>query len=434
MSRPISFTVKDHGGKAMKFAIALHQAGHKLVETGPADLFLIDLDPPLFGYREMIDAHKEMGAKVLLYPHGAAPALEYDGLYEPYEAVDGRLVIGPGHSEFLRRIDYHAPAPAIGWSLCDILPFRARRDVRKVLFAPLHPSGFGTIADEYRQANAETYARLLEGPWDLTVRHLGTLEQNGLWHADGVKFVQGTMDNGYGEIDIADAVVAGEGTFPSLAIARGVPTVIYAQTLPATYGVPGEQSVPLLRADRYRDYVRFPFDVADGRLDEVLHAAARSEEPIADWKRRFIGEPFDAQRFVALMERMVLEPAAAPVIDETRAFTVAAFADELLERPTLLADFVNSFGPDDDATLVVWGPGLEGDALLDTVQRAMHAAGIDEDRLPDVLLLPLPGTPAVDRALAERADALLSEWPAAGLVGELARTASSTAAAAARAA
>jgi hypothetical protein len=421
MSRPISFTIKDHGGKAMQFAVALHQAGHRLVTEGPAELLLIDLDPPLFGYREMIDGYKAMGAKVLLYPHGAAPALEYDGLYEPYEAIDGRLVIGTGHSEFLRRIDYHAPAPAIGWSLCDLRPFRARRDVRSVLFAPLHPSGYGTIADEYRQANAETYARLLEGPWDLTVRHLGTLEQNGLWHVDGVSFVQGAMDNGHGEIDAADVVVAGEGTFPSLAIARGVPTVIYAQTLPATYGVPGEQSVPLLRAERYRDYVRFPFDVADGPLDEVIHAAARSEAPIADWKRRFIGQPFDAQRFVALMERMVLEPAAPPVIDATRGFTVAAFADELLERPALLAGFADSFGPDDDASLVVWGPGVEGDALLETVQQAIYGAGIDENRLPDVLLLPLPGTPAVDRALAERADALLSEWPVAGLVGELPR-------------
>jgi hypothetical protein len=421
MSRPISFTVKDHGGKALQFAIALHQAGHKLVPEGQTDVLLIDLDPPLFGYRDMIDHYKAMGAKVLLYPHGAAPAIEYDGLYEPYEAVDGRLVIAPGYSEFLRRIEYHAPAPAIGWSLCDILPFRPRRDVRSVLFAPLHPSGYGTIADEYRQANAEAYARLLEGSYDLTVRHLGTLEQNGLWPADGVSFVQGAMDNGHGEIDVADVVVAGEGTFPSLAIARGVPTILYSQGLPAAYGVPGEQTLPLRRPERYLDYVRYPFDLADGPLDEVLHAAARSEAPIAEWKRRFIGRPFDPQAFVALIERMVLEPAAPPAIDATRGFTVAAFADELIERPALLAAFADRSGPDDDVSLVVWGPGVDGDALLETVQQAVHAAGIDESALPDVLLLPLPGTPAVDRALAERADALLSEWPAAGLVGELPR-------------
>ena len=421
MSRSLSVAIKDHGGKAIKLAIALRDAGHRLVSEGRADVLLIDLDPPVFGYREMIDHYKGMGSKVLLYPHGAAPALEYDGLYEPYPSIDGRFVIGPGHSEFLRRIEYHAPAPAIGWSLSDMRPFRPRSDVRRVLFAPLHPSGFGTIADHQREANEETYARLLEGPWQLTVRHLGTLEQNGLWHADEVKFVQGAMDNTHREIDTTDVVVAGEGTFPSLAIARGVPTVIYAQTLPATYGTPGEEVKPLLRPERYRDYVRFPFDATDGPLDEILHAAAQSEEPIADWKRRFIGRPFDPQAFASLVERMVYELPSRPQIDETRSLTVAAFADELLERPELLAGFVDRYGPEDDASLIIWGPGLEADALLDAVQRVVGASGVDEDRLPDVLLLPLPGTTVVDRALAERADALLSEWPTAGQVGELPR-------------
>ena len=42
-------------------------------------------------------------------------------------------------------------------------------------------------------------------------------------------------------------------------------------------------------------------------------------------------------------------------------------------------------------------------------------------RLPDILLAPLPGSPAVDLALAERADALLSEWPSTGRIGRLPR-------------
>ena len=29
------------------------------------------------------------------------------------------------------------------------------------------------------------FARLLKGPWHVTVRHIGTLEQNGLWQVDG---------------------------------------------------------------------------------------------------------------------------------------------------------------------------------------------------------------------------------------------------------
>ena len=44
----------------------------------------------------------------------------------------------------------------------------------------------------------------------------------------------GGIDLATREIDATDVVVAGEGTFPSLAIARGVPTVIYGQEPPAT--------------------------------------------------------------------------------------------------------------------------------------------------------------------------------------------------------
>jgi len=423
MDRPLRIAVKEHFGSAAALSRALAGAGHEVVSDRqtPADLLLIDLDPPEFGYRDIIDRHRAAGAKVLMYPHGAGPALEYDGLYEPYEHVDGRLVIGPGYAEFLRRLEYPAPAPVIGWSLCGMAAFRPCRTVRSVLFAPTHPSGYGTLVDWHRDRNAETYARLLEGPWNVTVRHLGTLEQNGLWPADGVDFVQGRMDLAYGEIDAADVVVAGEGTFPHLSIARGVPTVVYAQGYPAMYGTPGEQPTSLRRPERYLDYLRYPFDAADGPLDEILHAAASSEHPIADWKRRFVGAAFDPLAFVAMIDRTVLEQPAPPVIDDTRGLTVAGFADEMLERPELLASFADRFGPDDDATLILWGPGLDAPALLQTVQQAAAAAGLADDALPDVLLLPLPGTPAVDRCIADRADALLSEWPAAGRVGELPR-------------
>jgi hypothetical protein len=98
-----------------------------------------------------------------------------------------------------------------------------------------------------------------------------------------------------------------------------------------------------------------------------------------------------------------------------------AFADELLERPELLASYAERFGPDDDATLVVWGVGVEADVLLAMVQVAAEAAGVGDDRQPDILLLPLPGSPEVDRVLAERARAVLSEWPPVGRLGGLPR-------------
>ncbi len=413
----LTVAVQDHLGKSHRLSRALHLAGHELVSEPPAELLLIDLDPPVFGRREIIDRYKDEGATVWLYPHGGGVALEYDGLYEPYEKVDGQFVIGPGYAEFLRRIEVPRPAHVIGWCYCDMAPFRPRTDVRSVLFAPTHPSGFGTMAEWHREMNVVTFERLLEGPWDVTVRYIGSLEQNGLREADGVRYVVGDMNLDHSDIDAADAVVAGEGTFPSMAIARGVPTVMCAQVKPVMYGLPGEKPTKLRHPERYADYIRYPLDVEDGPLDELLNTAARGEEPIAAWKRRFVGRPFSPGAFSRLVERVATAP-PEPAIEETRSFTVAGFADELSERPELLARYARSFGPDDDATLVLWGPGYDDGALLDLVQTAVVRAGVDESALPDILLL--AGSTDTDRAIAQRAGALLSEWPP-GRLGELPR-------------
>ena len=152
-----------------------------------------------------------------------------------------------------------------------------------------------------------------------------------------------------------------------------------------------------------------------------MHAAARSEDPIKTWKRRFIGEEFDAFKFVELAERIVRGKQPPPAIEPTHTFTTVAFADELLERPELVREYTDRFKPGADATLIIWGTGLDADRTLALAEGAIAAAGVDEDALPDILLLPLPGSPAADALLAERASARLSDWPAAGKLGAVPR-------------
>jgi hypothetical protein len=277
------------------------------------------------------------------------------------------------------------------------------------------------VTDVERDLNARHYAALLAGPWELTVRHIGTLEQNGLWEADGVRYSRGDYTIATHDIDAADVVVAAPGTFPALTVARGTPMVTYGQGLEPTYGLPGEPVVKLGHLDRYEAYMRYPFDIEDGPLDEVLHAAARSEAPIADWKRRFIGDQMDDAATAELIERIVAGRLQPLTVDESRGYVVAAFADELIERPELLRTYAANVGPDDDATLLIWGPGQSGDAVLAHAEQAIGAAGIDASRLPDIALLPFPGSPDSDARLAAIADALLSEWPAVGRLGELPR-------------
>jgi hypothetical protein len=429
-SPSLNIAVQEHRGLSRPFAQALFRAGHGAAQVDDADLLLIDIDPPaladryqlpVFTHRLVIDHYKSIGAKVVMYPHGVHPAVEYDGLFEPYACVDARLVHAVGYAEFLRRVECRGEVHVVGWSLCDLMRFQARRDVRRVLFAPIHPGGSGdTGVEAYREANAAIYERLLATEWQLTVRTVGTPELNGLWRAEGVEFVPGGMDMGLDQIHAVDAVVAGAGTFPALAIARGVPTVIYAHGDPAMYGLPDEQPTPLLRPDRYADYVRYPFTPDDGPLDEVVHAAAQSEEPIATWKRRFIGEPFDEAAAVAIVERIVWDHPEPRMLDSRR-FTVVAFVDEVLERPELLTRYAECFAREHDATLALWGPGLDQGAVSAAARDAVRTAGLDEPRLPHLVAFAHPHTLEADRFLAERADALLSEWPPVGRIAELPR-------------
>ena len=243
--------VRDDRGHSRRLVHALFRAGHRAARGDSADLLLIDIDPPpiadrfelpIYPHRQIIEHYKSVGESAVLCPHGVNPALYYDGLFEPCESVHARLVQAIGYAEFLRRVECPGEVAVVGWSLCDQKPFTPRREVRRVLFAPLHPSGGnGEIPVEpSKAANAAIYERLLKEDWQLTVRVVGTPERNGRWAADGVRFVPGG-DLGLRDIHEADVVVGGAGTYPSLAIARGVPTVIYAHCEQAMYGLPGEQ-------------------------------------------------------------------------------------------------------------------------------------------------------------------------------------------------
>jgi hypothetical protein len=420
-SRRLKIAVRDHGEKSRPFTSALFAAGHEFAPKGPADLLLIDTDPPYLPYKPIIEHYAAMGAKVLLYPHGGGgPILSYDGLWEPDPRVLANMVHGLGHAEYFRRLDYPSQTHVVGWSLCDLRPFRATEDPQQVLFAPTHPHRDGTMTRLQREQNTEIFRRLLETPFEITVRHIGTLEHNGLWKAPGVKYVQGSIAPAIGDIDRADVVVGADGTFPTLAIARGVPTVVYGQGVVAL-GAPGHEPIVPNRLPLYWDYSRYPLDAEDGDLEAIIRTAALSEEPIAQWKRRFVGEAFDPRAFAALVERMVLGGPEPAQIDATRRFTALGFVDEMVENPSLLRTYAEVFGPEDDASLILTAPGLPASRLLALAERAIELAGIDADGLPDILLTPLPGSPATDEALNERADVVLTEWPTGGRLGDLTR-------------
>ncbi len=94
--------------------------------------------------------------------------------------------------------------------------------------------------------------------------------------------------------------------------------------------------------------------------------------------------------------------------DAPRSFTVLAFAEEVAERPALLAGYARHFRAGDAATLVLYAPGADDAEAGALAEAAIAAAGIGEEG-PDMMLLTANATPESEAAIAGTSTALLSE-------------------------
>src|SRR3954454_12459503 len=93
--------------------------------------------------------------------------------------------------------------------------------------------------------------------------------------------------------------------------------------------------------------------------------------------------------------------------DTPRSFVTVAFIPEVAAAPELLAAYASVFGPEDDATLVLYAPDGEPATVGTTVEPALARAGIDGDGGPDMIAMAVPAAEG-DPALGQSAHALLT--------------------------
>ena len=411
----VLIAASQHQQKAAPFIRALVEHGHRLVR-GAADAYLIDLDSPW--NRRLYEPHLAGGAKVFLYPHGAPQtAYLYDcDRYPPDPRVTAHFVIGEGQRELLRRVGVDVPVYVVGWPWSDIRPFRPCADPRRVVFGATHAHERDNfLADMHKERNRSIVEQLVAMELDVTVRYLGDLAVNGLEPVDGVTYVEGASDNSTHDIDNADVVI-GDGTFACLAVARGRPTIFTDQAdFPIVDEPDGSQSWPN-NWDDYKDYRRFPYDISDGPLDELIESAAASDEKIAEWRDLFIGQPFNPTAFARLFGELCVDPL---VETELREHVVVAFAGEIAERPELLAEYARRVDGDVSTTLVLYAPDTSEDEIVPMLEQAFAATALGDDALPDMLLTALPRHQVYDVALARRASAVLTGADLAGPLAAL---------------
>jgi len=297
--------VLDHQGKSHAIAGALAARGCQIVhDPGIADVVLIDHDVPSHGKLPYAEACVAAGGRAFIYPHGGGSGLMamWDGLFPVSPIISGVVASGPGHAEVARRYGYPHPVYDIGWTLCELRPRQPQRRVDNVLFAAQHPKGDGHLSDWKLARNRDIFDRLTAAPVQLTVRHIHPLEANGIPQVAGVEYTEGRFDDLAGQlaqIDAADVVVSDRSTFSSLAIARGVTTIMFDSTVIAK---DLDRDHTTDHIGLYREYIRYPFEAENGvDIWELMNAAAQDEELVGDWRARFIGGAFDVDALVDVL-------------------------------------------------------------------------------------------------------------------------------------
>ncbi len=302
------FFYLDHQNKGDVFRDALYQHNYETTrDISRAEFCLSDSD--CFGRGAYIDQFAEMGKPAFIYPHAARPDLIPDFLDSPaHPNTTAHFVSARGHVDIMRAYGYPHPLHVIGWTYCPIKPFEPRKQIKRVVFAPIHPSPHGVLSEIDRGINRGAFKKLLplakSGQIKLIVRYLYNLERCGIPKVATVHYRQGNPDLSYELIDSADVVVSHQ-TYAHIAIARGVPTVMMGEWLTPRFTLQNGLSHHAQSFDKYRSLLSFPLDIlAEDSLDvmELFDLATRSDYVIADWRERMIGEPFNKDRFVEIIQ------------------------------------------------------------------------------------------------------------------------------------
>jgi len=259
-----TFYIFNHQGKGDEFESTLLKAGYTKTDLLNAQVVLTDIDAPgrIVRMRAQLESRY---TKLFCYPHAARPFIGWDGLFPPSEHTSASFVFTEGHIEVIRAYGYKKPLHAVGWLYCPITPFTPCTEVRRVLFAPIHPNANGFLSTLDKQINHDTYAALLRlvqtEKIDLTVRHLQSLASGGLWQDKRVRYVPGYRNtNQINDIADADLVVSHQ-TFAFMAVASGKPTLMMAEfQAPRNGGDP--QSFQCVRSwEKYRQLLAYPLDI-----------------------------------------------------------------------------------------------------------------------------------------------------------------------------
>jgi len=299
----VNYILFDHQLKARTFSDVLALHGYNPVNRQSShNVKFVLTDNAVLSRQRTLEELFRRGIKtIFLYPHAGRPSLVSD-FYKNWNRITAEFVSAPGHVEVMRRAGNVNKLHVVGWSLCPVREFQPRDSVRHVLFAPIHPRNSAVDRKVNRAVLDKLYPLVQSRRIRLTVRYLAPFEGNGIKRYEGVEYVEGTAGPAWQQIDAADLVIAHQ-TFAYLAVARGVPTLMMGEDIRPHVEYRNGTFIEAGHWEDYRDLLMYPMDFlySDDPLG-MMEKTAQSDEAIREWKKRMIGDSFDGDRFVRIIE------------------------------------------------------------------------------------------------------------------------------------
>ena len=317
----MKYYYSPHQNKGQAYYNALDAAGFTITPyTHDAEFGLVDhdyikldRDKNEFAQKPQLVELGKLGRPTFAYPHAARPQIILDCYRDLWWHFDTLFCVSEGHAEILQALRYDAsPLVPVGWSLSPIREFAPVKRYRgmRVLFAPIHPNGNGWMSDIDKAANQRVHDWLAEwfatGEIELRIRTVKMPMVAGLTPVDDkIDYYVTRADGSCDDIDWADLVISHQ-TFAYMAVAMGKPTIMYHDI-----ACHSNNMEPLFWARYHHEYanlIRFPIEFEDyyeyGR-EYMIYAALEGSQAVDDWKRRMIGEPFDADLVVEIVRRFL---------------------------------------------------------------------------------------------------------------------------------
>jgi len=312
------FRFADHQGKGQAYRLALLSYGWResRYSRSRCAFGLSDGD----WREEFINPLLYTKTPVFLYPHAARPMVQYDGIVTP-KPVTAMFTIAEGGVELMKMISYPYPVEAVGWTYTEVGNFQPLdREPENILFAPIHPNNNGYLNQVDKDLNRKTFDALekytKKAGIKLKVRYLKSWELSGLPDPEeypDVEWIFAKPNGSTVDIRLSDVIVAHQ-TFAYMSIAIGKPTLMFGEDIPPRSGNTEEGFEYVKNWDKYKNYLAYPLDILNNKksaggmpVAEWIKMACTTDEPIREWKQRFIGKPFNQKNFVQRLESYLQE-------------------------------------------------------------------------------------------------------------------------------